>query len=127
MESNSFFEPVIIICGPDKSYSVDHFKTRQKELAERMFSDDIIENIKGYLQDTMKPMYLAGEDYITRVEIINNHIPWIQPRATKFLERKLIRTVVIKRFLNTWRTALKNAGNHNQTTLDKMATLPIPI
>ena len=38
-----------------------------------------------------------------------------------------VRTVITKRLPNAWRKALTNAGNHNQTRLDCMATFLIPI
>mmetsp|Transcript_19570 Transcript_19570/g.23979 ORF Transcript_19570/g.23979 Transcript_19570/m.23979 type:complete len:224 (+) Transcript_19570:65-736(+) len=79
MTKAPIFEPAVDNYAPDNNYSVEGFKQRQKELAGKFFSDDIIEDVKGYLQDTMKPTYLSVKDYITRVDTINNYIPLMQP------------------------------------------------
>ena len=71
MESAPVFEPEIDNYAADNSFSVEHFQERQKELAKKMFSDNIIENVKGNIQNTMKPMYLTAENYITRVNTIH--------------------------------------------------------
>ena len=69
------FEPAANNYEPRNIYSVEGFETRQKELVKRMFWDNIIKDVKAYLQDTMKSVYLTVEDYITRAETINNYIP----------------------------------------------------
>ena len=121
------FEPDADNYAPDNIYSVEVFDTRQKELAKRMLSDDIIEDVKAYLQDNMQPTYLSVNDYITRIETINNYVTLMQEGAVKFTKMDLIRTVVMKRIPNVWRTVLMNAGNHNQTLLERMTTLLILI
>ena len=35
------------------------------QLAEKMFLGNIIKDVKGYLQDPMKPIHLTVEDYVT--------------------------------------------------------------
>ena len=107
--------------------SVTGFEDFQKELVERLFEDELIENTKAFLINTPKPKYLSVEDYISRIETINNYIPLMAIGAVKYTERELIRSVIMQRVPSNWRCSLLRAGNNNVATIESLTSKLIPI
>ena len=126
LENAPEFDPVNNY-EPDNVLSVEGFEDYQKELVESLFEDELIENTKAFLINTPKPRNLNVEDYVSRVETINNYIPYMAVGAVKYTEREMIRSVIMQRVPSNWRCSLLRAGNNNVTTIEALVSKLVPI
>ena len=55
-------------------------------MVHRPFEVELIENPIEYLINTPKPRNISVEDYMSRVETINDYIPFMDIRLLKFTE-----------------------------------------
>lgn len=96
-------------------------------MVRRMFEEELIENTKAYLISTPKPRQMAVEDYVARVETLNNYMAFMDIGATKFTEREIIRSVIMQKIPGGWRSSLLRAGNNNATSIESLLTKLVPI
>jgi len=74
-----------------------------------------------------KPRKVLVEDYVTRVETINNYIPYMDIDTTKLTERELIRSVVMQKIPGGSCLSLLYTGNNNITSIETLTAKLIPI
>lgn len=60
------------------------------------------------------------DNYIRRVEILYNYIPWMAKGPIKLTEREMIKQVDLNGIPVTWNLDLKRANNHNCMTLTEL-------
>ena len=97
----------------DNTYGVSNFETNQKSLIKASLDEEVIEDLKTYLQNQKKPRNMRIDNYIRSVKTLNNYIPLMDNGAIKLTEREMIRQVVLKGIPVTWNLNLKRANNHN--------------
>lgn len=82
--------------------------------------EDVVEEIKKYLRETVKPKNLTVSQWITRVKIINNLLEIIEDRDSKFTEKQLVREVISPNIPSPWRSSWGQFGYRRLATLDEV-------
>ena len=107
--------------------SVEGFYDQQKDMVRRLFEVELIENTKLYPINTPKPRNVSVEDYIARVETINDCIPFVDISAVKYTDRELIRSVIMQKVPGGLCSSLLRAWNNNITSIEALTAKLVSI
>ena len=107
--------------------SVEGFYDQQKDMVRRLFEVELIENTKLYPINTPKPRNVSVENYIARVETINDCIPFVDISAVKYTDRELIRSVIMQKVPGGLCSSLLRAWNNNITSIEALTAKLVSI
>ena len=92
-----------------------------------MLHDEVIEDIKTYLQTIKKPRSMQIDSYTCWVKTLNAYISLMDTDATKITEKEMIWQVVLKGIPVTLNLDLKRVNNHKCATLAELQRVLKPI
>ena len=62
----------------DNTFEVENFYDNQKGLAKTLLDDDAVKDLKTFLQNSKKPRKMRIDNYIRRIKVLNNYIPFME-------------------------------------------------
>jgi hypothetical protein len=100
-----------------------NFERQLKELTEVMLYKDPAERQIQYLHETKKPIQLSVQEWIYRIEVINEYLPRMDPDQAKLTDKQIIHRVLAKNIPGLWRDRFYMASGTRCKTLREAAEI----